>query len=148
MLPKDEFNLLKSKQFCDNEACSSYNQVNESNIGINSRAKGQVYCKTCKNKWVLTKGTMFFGLKTPIEKIMSVLMLLVRGMGLRSACRHENVTTDSASSWIEKAGEHMEEFTEYMQSGLHLEQVQIDEFWSFIQKKRKILQNQRNKKVK
>jgi len=52
--------------------------------------------------WVLTKGTMFYGLKMPMGKIINVLLLLVRGMGLRNTCRQENVTADSALDWIGK----------------------------------------------
>ena len=40
--------------------------------------------------------------------------------------------------WIIKASKHTNEFTQYMQQEMHLDQVQIDEFWSFIRKKRKI----------
>lgn len=143
MLSKEEFDLLKSRQYCDNPLCSCYNQVGVNNIRINSRAKGQVYCNKCRNIWVLTKGTIFFGLKTPAEKVISTLLLLVRGMGLRNTCRQANVTADSVLNWIEKAAQHTNEFTAFMQEGMHLEQIQIDEFWSFIRKKRKILQLKR-----
>ena len=148
MLSKEDFKLLKSKQFCDNASCSSYHQLDADNIRTNSSSKGQVYCKICKNMWVLTKGTMFYGLKTPMEKIINVLLLLVRGMGLRNTCRQEKVTTDSAVSWVERAAIHSNEFTEYMQNQMHIEQVQIDEFWSFIRKKRKSLQMQSEHKAK
>ena len=144
MLTKVEFDLLRSHQYCDNSLCACYNQVGLNNIKINSRPKGQVYCNICKNIWVLTKGTMFFGLKTPIDKVIKTLRLLVRGMGLRNASRQEKVTADSILDWIEKASKHANEFTEYMQQYMHLDQVQIDEFWSFIRKKRKTLQSKRN----
>jgi len=140
MLNKEEFDLLKSSQYCDNPSCSCYNKVEAGNIKINSRAKGQVYCNICKNIWVLTKGTMFFDLRTPIDKVIQVLLCLVRGMGLNNTCRQEKVTADSVLAWIIKAARHSNEFTQYMQQEMHLDQVQIDEFWSFIRKKRKILQ--------
>ena len=148
MLSKEDFNLLKSKQFCDNAKCLCYNKLDADNIRINSSSKGQVYCNVCRNRWVLTKGTMFYDLKTPMEKIINVLLLLARGMGQRNTCRQENVTADSALDWVERAGNHTNEFTEYMQNQMHLEQVQIDEFWSFIRKKRKSLQTQREHKAK
>lgn len=144
MLSKSEFDTLKSSQYCDNESCSHYNKPDAGNIKINSRAKGQVYCNNCGNRWVLTKGTMFFGIRTPIEKVVKVLLCLSRGMGLRNTCRQEEVTADSALNWIDKAAKHTNEFTAYMQRDMHLDQVQIDEFWSFIRKKRKILQMKRN----
>ena len=74
MLSKSEFDTLKRSQYCDNESCDCYNKVQADNIRINSRAKGQVYCNRCGNRWVLTKGTMFFGLRTPIEKVVKVLL--------------------------------------------------------------------------
>lgn len=139
MLSKSEYEFLRSNQYCDNESCQHYNQCDAGNIKTNSRAKGQVYCNCCGNRWVVTKGTMFFGLRTPIEKVVKVLLCLSRGMGLNNTCRQEQVTADSALEWIEKAAKHTNEFTTYMQQDMHLDQVQIDEFWSFIRKKRKIL---------
>ena len=138
MLSKEEFKLLRSSQYCDNPSCSCYNKVGVDNIRTNSRAKGQVYCNRCKNIWVVTKGTMFFDLRTPIDKVIKVLQCLARGMGVNNTCRQENVTADSILEWIIKASKHSNEFTKYMQQEMHLDQVQIDEFWSFIRKKRKI----------
>jgi len=143
MLSKTEFDSLKSSQYCDNLSCDCYNKAGEGNIKTNSRAKGQVYCNRCKNMWALTKGTMFFDLRTPIDKVIKVLQCLARGMGLNNTCRQENVTAGPVLDWIIKAAEHSNEFTLYMQQGMHLEQVQIDEFWSFIRKKRKTLQMRR-----
>ena len=138
MLSKENFDLLKSSQYCDNPLCNCYNKVGVDNIGINSRQKGQVYCKYCKNRWVLTKGTMFFDLRTPLDKVINTLLLLVRGMGVNNACRQSGVRSESLLNWIEKAAKHSNEFTQYMQQEMHIDQIQIDEFWSFIRKKRKI----------
>ena len=81
---------------------------------------------------------MFFGLRTPIDKIVKVLSLLASGMGQNAVCRQEEVTADSVRSWITLASEQVSAFTEYMQRDMHLDQVQIDEFWSFIRKKREV----------
>jgi len=86
----------------------------------------------------VTKGTIFYWLKTPLEVVVSTLMLLVGGMGFNETCRQKGVTADSVLSWIEKAGNHAEEFTDFMTQNMELDRVQIDEFWSFIQKKKKI----------
>ena len=144
MLSKEEFILLRNRQFCDNECCNHYNKIGLGNIKTNSRKKGQVYCNLCLNMWVLTKGTMFFGLKTPIDKVINTLLLLVRGMGLRNSSRQSGITTDTILEWVEKAAKHSKEFSTYMQTEMSLEQVQIDEFWSYIRKKTKALQEKRN----
>jgi len=137
-LSTSDFELLKSHQFCDNSDCSCYQKTNAGNIKIYSRKQGQVYCNACKSKpFVVTKGTIFYWLKTPLEVVISTLMLLVGGMGLNATCEKEGVTADSVLSWIKKAGNHSEEFTNFMVQNMDLDQVQIDEFWSFIQKKNK-----------
>ena len=81
---------------------------------------------------------MFYRLRTPIDKIIQVLRLLSSGMGQNAICRQEDVTGDSVRSWIILASEQVSAFTEHMQRDMHLDQVQIDEFWSFIRKKREL----------
>lgn len=136
-LKKEEFDLMKSHQFCDNKECSKYGLVGEGNIKTHCFASGQCYCNCCKSKpFVVRKGTMFYGLRTPIDKIVQVLQLLCSGMGQNAICRQEDVTGDSIRSWIILASKQVCAFTEYMQHDMRLEQVQIDEFWSFIRKKR------------
>ena len=133
-----DFELLKSKQFCDTPSCSYYQKVGGNNIKIHSRKQNQVYCNECNTRFVVTKGTVFYCLKTPIKKVVSVLMLLCRGMGVNHTCREEQVTADTIQSWLKKASQHVEELTNYLQKEMNLDQVQIDEFWSFIRKKKGI----------
>ena len=86
----------------------------------------------------MTKGTIFYWRKTSVDKIVSVLRLLARGMGVNQTCEQEGVTADSIQVWIKQAGEHVEALTEYLQQEMNLDQSQIDEFWSFIRKKKGI----------
>lgn len=138
-MDKASFALFKEHQYCDNEKCSHYGQVGAGNLRTHSTKSGQVQCNKCKSgPFSVRKGTMFFNLRTPIDKIIKVLSLLSRGIGVNSVCEEQNVTSDSVSSWITLAANHVESFTAYMQKDMHLEQVQIDEFWSFIRKKRNI----------
>jgi hypothetical protein len=132
-----EFNEFKSHQYCDNPSCSCYGQVGLGNISIKTRKNGQIYCSTCKSPpFSVRRGTMFYGLRTPMAKIIRVLGLLANGIGVNSLCRTEDVTADSLRCWIVLAANHVEAFSRYMEQDMHLEQVQIDEFWSYIRKKR------------
>ena len=79
---------------------------------------------------------MFFGLRTYMDKIARVLGLLASGIGVNAVCRENDVTADSLRDWILLAANHVNEFSAYLEQDMHLEQVQIDEFWSFIRKKR------------
>jgi ribosomal protein L31E len=47
------------------------------------------------------------------------------------------VSKDTVSRWRDRAAEHVEEVSRELMKKLNLTQVQIDELWSFIQKKRK-----------
>lgn len=135
-LTKESFNNFKLHQYCDNPSCAYYNKVGMDNIKTHSFAVGQCYCNCCRSgPFSVRKGTMFFGLRTPIDKVIKVLCLLSSGMGQNAICRTEDVTGDSIRKWIVLASKQVNDFTEYMQQGMNLEQVQIDEFWSFVQKK-------------
>jgi len=137
MTDKD-FDLFKRHQYCDGPLCSCYGQVGMGNICVNTCKNGQVYCnRCCFTPFSVRRGTMFYGLRTPIEKIINLLGLLSSGVGVNALCREQSVTADSLRAWIVLAAAHVDAFTNYMQQDMHLEQVQIDEFWSFVRKKRK-----------
>jgi len=136
-LTREEFDVLKSHQYCDNQDCLKYGLVGGGNIKTHSLGREQGYCNCCKSKpFSMRKGTMFFGLRTPVDKIIRVLRLVASGLGQNAVCREEDVTGDSVRSWIVLASEQVSSFSEYMQHDMQLDQVQIDEFWSFIRKKR------------
>ena len=85
-------------------------------------------------------------MKTPVETILSVLKLLSEGMGVPAVCRSTGVTADSIRSWILRATQHVNELSAYLQQDMHLTQCQIDEFWSFIYKKKETLEKRKLEK--
>ena len=42
---------------------------------------------------------------------------------------------DTVCRWLEKASQHVEAVSRYLMVNLHFEEVQLDEFWSFVRKK-------------
>lgn len=133
-----DFGLLRASQYCDNARCECYQLVGADNLRIQSRKHRQLYCNACNNKFSVTRGTIFYCLHTPIDRIVSSLGLLASGMGVNAITRETGVTADSLRSWIQLASEQTEAFSVYMQANMSLSQVQIDEFWSFIRKKKRI----------
>lgn len=130
-----DFDKHKAQQCCDNLECQYYAKRGEDNLRTHSRQHQQVYCNSCKNIWVITKGTFFYNLKAPVLLVLEVLRLLSEGMGLRAVCRTKGVTPDAVGSWLLKAAEHVHEVTVYLERSMHLTQCPIDEFWSYILKK-------------
>jgi hypothetical protein len=43
---------------------------------------------------------------------------------------------ETISVWLKQAASHAETITQVLATNLHLSQVEIDEFWSFVQKNR------------
>jgi hypothetical protein len=131
-----DFDTYKTQQFCDHTDCQYYGKTGADNIRTHSRQQHQVYWNACKTIWVITQGTFFYNLQAPVSLVLEVLRLLSEGMGLRAVCRTKGVTPDAVGAWLLKAAEHVNEVTVYLEREMHLTQCQIDEFWSYILKKR------------
>lgn len=142
-----DFEKYKEDQFCSTSNCKYFGQVGAGNIGTKSSKHHQVYCNDCKSIWVITKDTFFFNLKKPVPFILEVLLLLSEGMGVNAVCRAKGVKAETVNRWVLKASDHVREVTVYLETGMHLTQCQIDEFWSFIYKKKQILEK-RSKREK
>lgn len=131
-----DFDKFKSLQYCDNGLCKYHEQVGAGNICTMSRKNNQVYCNGCKNRWVLTKGTFFYDLRTDKSVIIRVLKDWSEGKGQRAILRTDGVTLATQKRWLLRAAEHVAPISEYLEREMSLTRVQIDEFWSFILKKR------------
>lgn len=137
-----DFDKYKEYQFCTNKKCRSFEKQGN-NIGIKSRKNRQVYCKTCKSSWVITKDTFFYHLKTPVKEVLEALKLLSEGMGVNAIQRTKGVSPETIQDWIIKASKHVNEVSSYLKREMSLTQCQIDEFWSFIRKKNQRLQKKK-----
>src|SRR5260370_7996552 len=82
-----------SKQFCPNQACSARGKIGEGNITIHDRKRQRYRCKICKQTFSERRGTMFEGLRTPMELIVLVRTLLSYGRPVQ-AILHPFALTD------------------------------------------------------
>lgn len=138
-----DFDKLKALQYCDNPQCTHHNQIGVGNVCILSRKNNQVYCNACKNRWVLTKDTFFYDLRSQKERIISVLKDLSEGKGQRAIQRTTGVNLTTQKRWLLRAADHMTQISDYLETDMELTRVQIDEFWSFVLKKRDYYQPSR-----
>ena len=74
---------------------------------------------------------------------MSVLKDLSEGKGQRAIQRTTGVSLETQKRWLLRAADHVAQISVYLEQDMHLERVQIDEFWSFILKKREYYQRGR-----
>jgi IS1 family transposase len=84
-------------------------------------------------------GTIFYNRKHKDETMLNVFQCLCEGNSLSEVERITTVTRKTISKWLEVASKHVEEMSEYLIKNLHITEVQLDEFWSFVKKKQKHL---------
>ncbi len=77
-----------------------------------------------------------YGLKTPAAEVAQALLIVMRRGSLRGAEEITGHKYETISVWLKRAASHAEALTGVLANDLHLSQVEIDEFWSFVQKKR------------
>jgi phosphodiesterase/alkaline phosphatase D-like protein len=83
-----------------------------------------------------------YGLKTPAAEVAHALLIVMRRGSLRAAEEITGHKYETISAWLKRAARHAEALTQVLGSDLPLSQVEIDEFWSFVQKKREQLSSQ------
>lgn len=134
---------------CPEETCRGYRRlapdplhhiVGAGTYRTASGAKRQMFrCELCHSRFSEMAGTVFYGLKTSPEKICLALALLAEGLNLRATARVLKVEVDTILLWLRRAGEHSETVNAYLMRDLHVDQVQLDELWTFVYKKEKQL---------
>jgi transposase-like protein len=100
------------------------------------RGRQRYQCRTCKTYFGETQGTPMYNLKTPAAEVAQALLVVMRRGSLRAAEEITGHKDETISVWLKRAAAHAEALTQVLANDLHLNQVEIDEFWSFVQKKK------------
>lgn len=126
--------------FCVNESCIHYGLRGHGNIvkaGIYGKQNRQMLqCRTCKKKFSETHNTAFFGSKYSAETIRKIVLCAAEGTGVRATASILGLDKDAVNRVILKAGQHCQHVLSNLIHSLQLEECQMDELWSFVQKKR------------
>lgn len=117
---------------CPNSLCKASHVVRNGS----HRGRQRYLCSTCKTYFGETEGTPMYGLKTPACEGAQALLVVMRRGSLRAAEELTGHKYETISVWLKRAAAHAEALSEVLARDLHLSQVEIDEFWSFVQKKR------------
>jgi len=134
---------------CPHEGCRAYGRLGDDPLhdvvgcGTYTTVHGEVRqmyrCKVCGRPFSETAGTPFADLKTPTQTVCMALQELAEGLGVRAVARIHGVQPDAVLGWLKKAGQHCQRLSEYMLRELHVTQVQLDELWTFVRKKERML---------
>src|SRR5438105_15573235 len=95
-----------SKQFCPNLACSARGQIGEGTISIHDRKRQRYRCKVCKRTFSARRGTMFEGLRKPVDLIVIVVTLLTYGCPVQAIVNAFGLDERTVAAWRDRAGVH------------------------------------------
>ena|SRR2546425_401237 len=137
-MTKREKKEQRSLPPCPNPQCSQPHVVRNGS----HRGRPRYQCRSCKTYFGDTQGTPMYRLKTPAAEVARALLIVMRRGSLRAAEEITGHKYETISAWLKRAAAHAEAITQVLASDLHLSQVEIDEFWSFVQKKRGELTSQ------
>jgi transposase-like protein len=120
---------------CPNPNCATPHVVRNGS----HRGRQRYLCRSCKTYFGETEGTPLYGLKTEAAEVAQALLIVMRRGSLRAAEEITGHKYETISVWLKRVASHAAAITEVLANDLHLSQVEIDEFWSFVQKKREHL---------
>jgi IS1 family transposase len=118
-----------SRQFCPNLECTARGEVGQGNIVIHGRKRPRYRCKTCGKTFSAKEGTMFAGLRKPIELIVIVVTLLAYGCPVQAIVHAYGLDERTVANWRDRAGKHCQQLHQALveQGQLDLLHVQADE---------------------
>jgi transposase-like protein len=115
--------------FCPNLECPAKGQCGRDNIRVHSLKEKRCYCQVCHKTFSVTKGSLFYRLKTAPETVILVLTLLAHGCPLQAIVIGFGLDERTVKMWWQRAGQHCQAVHEHVVGGsqLDLQQVQADE---------------------
>jgi transposase-like protein len=127
--------LVSPGSFCWNPDCSDYAQLARGNLrrfGKSPAGVQRYQCRTCGKTFTATKGTLFFGCRTPQEKILECLALVAERASLRAIHRVKGVKEETVAAWLEKAAQHVEAIEALLLAHHRVSRAQLDALWTFV----------------
>ena len=118
-----------SKAFCPNTMCSARGQREAGNIVIHDRKRQRYRCKECKQTFSARRGTMFEGLRKPVDLMVIVVTLLTYGCPIQAIVHAFGLDERTVAAWRDRAGVHCHQVHQALveQGQLDLIHVQADE---------------------
>lgn len=93
-------------------------------------------CRTCKTEFSERRGTPLFDVRLPKDKIVNVVKHLAEGNGERPTARLTGVARMTVGKIAKAVGKHAKAIHDELVKDLDVREVQMDEMWSFVGKKR------------
>jgi len=131
------------KCFCPNEQCKEFGLRNQGNLSVRGKygkdkSRELLYCQTCGKRFAATHASALFGMHLSALTIRQIIHHAAEGVGIRATARLLELDKDTVNRVILRAGEHCAVVLSSLLASLEMTEVQLDELWAFV-KKRKVL---------
>lgn len=100
-----------------------------------TRGRQRWRCAGCQRSFGPTTGTTMYRLKTPPAEVAHALLVVLRRGSLLAAEELTGHKYETISRWLRHAAAHAAALTDALVRDLHLTEVEVDEFWSFVRQK-------------
>lgn len=121
--------------FCPNIDCPARGHSAQGNIVVHSQVEKRCLCTVCGKSFAITKGTLFYRLRTDPKTVMCVIALLAYGCPLQAIVKAFGFDERTVKCWWQRAGKQCQDLHEHLlgQRQLDLQQVQADELKAKVQ---------------
>ena len=122
---EQECRMNLSEIFCPNIKCPAKGQTGRGNISVHSEKEKRCYCNVCKATFSVSKGTIFYRLKTDPVKVMLVITLLAYGCPLQAIVMAFGFDERTVKAWWQRAGKHCHQIHAHLVGQSKLDLVDI-----------------------
>ena len=126
---------------CPNRRCRHHGQPGQSNVVGNGRYRTRsglvrnFLCRSCGKSFCERTDTAFYDLRSPEERVVLALQLVLRGMALRAVAGTLAVKLDTVRFWLAQAAAHADKVNDMLVRHVRVDRVELDELWTFVRKK-------------
>ncbi len=100
-----------------------------------SEGRQRWQCSGCQRSFGAPTKTALYRLKTPAAEVAQALVVVLRRGSLLAAEEVTGHKYETIGRWLRQAAAHAEALTAALVHDLHLTEVEVDEFWSFVHHK-------------
>ena len=139
---------------CVNKECKNYSKIGTGSIvsnGTYSTQSGRVHkyiCRECGRVFCERQSTAFYDIRSPEDKVILSLTLILQGLSLRAVSNVLGVKLDTVRFWLTRSAAHAEKINDALVKQIKVHRVELDELWSFVRKKNfRAWQRERKKRM-
>jgi transposase-like protein len=130
--------LTQVGAFCPNPQCADYGQIqteqsaNIIRFGLSKAGHQRYQCKTCRQTFTETKGTVFYRRRVSETEILKALAQIAEGSRMSSVSRTTGHKEDTILAWLRDAAQQVEAIEAVLLADYHLNRGQLDGLWAYV----------------